>query len=332
MAGRRTNLALAILLGVAALSGIVSFGIGTAWVRPVLILHALAAVAIVLLVPWKSSIMQRGLRRKREGSLLSIALAALVVITIVSGVAHSVFNVESVGPVAIMQVHVTAAVLSVAAAVAHVWRRRQRFRTSDLSRRTFLRAGGLAAVAAITFVIIEAAAGAAGLPGGRRRFTGSHERGSFDPAAMPVTSWINDTPPALTSAHRVTLSTPGGISEVTAEEVAEFDDRVVATLDCTGGWYATQEWSGARLGRLITSNGGSIRVISATGYERRFPVEAADHLLLATHAAGAPLSVGHGAPVRLVAPGRRGFWWVKWVSEIVVDDRPPWWQPPFPLT
>jgi DMSO/TMAO reductase YedYZ molybdopterin-dependent catalytic subunit len=46
---------------------------------------------------------------------------------------------------------------------------------------------------------------------------------------------------------------------------------------------------------------------------------------------GRPLSVGHGFPARLVAPGRRGFWWVKWVSEIDVDDSPWWWQPPLPL-
>ena len=47
--------------------------------------------------------------------------------------------------------------------------------------------------------------------------------------------------------------------------------------------------------------------------------------------AGAPLSTGHVAPARLVAPGRRGFWWVKWVTRISVDDVPPWVQPPFPL-
>jgi DMSO/TMAO reductase YedYZ molybdopterin-dependent catalytic subunit len=55
-------------------------------------------------------------------------------------------------------------------------------------------------------------------------------------------------------------------------------------------------------------------------------------LLLATHVGGAPLSAGHGAPARLVAPGRRGFWWVKWVTAIDVTDEPWWWQPPFPLT
>ena len=36
-------------------------------------------------------------------------------------------------------------------------------------------------------------------------------------------------------------------------------------------------------------------------------------------------------PARIVAPGRRGFWWVKWISEIAVSSVPWWWQPPFPL-
>jgi len=55
-------------------------------------------------------------------------------------------------------------------------------------------------------------------------------------------------------------------------------------------------------------------------------------LLLATQVGGAPLSASHGFPVRLVAPGRRGYWWVKWVDRIEVQATPSWWQPPFPVT
>ena len=45
----------------------------------------------------------------------------------------------------------------------------------------------------------------------------------------------------------------------------------------------------------------------------------------------APLETGHGFPVRLVVPGRRGFAWVKWVASVEPDAAPWWWQPPFPL-
>jgi DMSO/TMAO reductase YedYZ molybdopterin-dependent catalytic subunit len=117
------------------------------------------------------------------------------------------------------------------------------------------------------------------------------------------------------------------------DELAGFDDRVTATLDCTGGFYSTQEWSGARLDRLIGAKGGaaSIRVVSTTGYDRRFPIDEVGSLVLATRFGGTPLDPAHGFPARLVASDRRGFWWVKWVAAIEVDDLPHWWQSPFPL-
>jgi DMSO/TMAO reductase YedYZ molybdopterin-dependent catalytic subunit len=74
---------------------------------------------------------------------------------------------------------------------------------------------------------------------------------------------------------------------------------------------------------------GTAEVSSATGYWRRLPLT--DDLLLAVDVGGAALSDGHGAPVRLVVPGRRGFHWVKWIDRIVIDDRPWWLESPFPL-
>jgi DMSO/TMAO reductase YedYZ molybdopterin-dependent catalytic subunit len=117
-------------------------------------------------------------------------------------------------------------------------------------------------------------------------------------------------------------------------ELQRFDDRVRATLDCTGGWYAVQDWGGAWLSRLLpdAADHRSVLVHSATGYPRRFPVGDLSQLLLATRVGGRPLSPGHGFPARIVAPGRRGFWWVKWVERIELGDTPWWWQPPFPIS
>ena len=63
-------------------------------------------------------------------------------------------------------------------------------------------------------------------------------------------------------------------------------------------------------------------MISHTGYRWSFEAEDARRCLLATHVGAEPLTHGHGAPVRLVAPGRRGFQWVKWVVRVELHGGP----------
>jgi DMSO/TMAO reductase YedYZ molybdopterin-dependent catalytic subunit len=145
---------------------------------------------------------------------------------------------------------------------------------------------------------------------------------------FPSTQWLNDRVPLLDSDSFQVRVLDG---DYTSRELAAFGDSIKATLDCTGGWFTTQNWQGASLDRFIKDGvGRSIMVRSVTGYWRRFPIDEAERLLLATHIAGEPLTRGHGSPVRLVAPGRRGFWWVKWVDTVTIDEVPPWWQPPLP--
>jgi DMSO/TMAO reductase YedYZ molybdopterin-dependent catalytic subunit len=64
-----------------------------------------------------------------------------------------------------------------------------------------------------------------------------------------------------------------------------------------------------------------VRFRSVTGYKWSVPIEEARDCLLATAVDGDPLTHGHGAPLRLVAPGRRGFQWVKWVTSVEVTER-----------
>lgn len=288
--------------------------------------HGITAVAIVALLPWKSVIVARGLTRRRSGRAVSILLSTLVVSALASGFALVTGVVDSIGPLTTMQVHVGTAVGAIVSTLAHVWQRPTSHRTLDLDRRNLLRAGGLLAGASALWLLVEQALDVAHLPGAGRRFTGSHE--ISEPAEIPATQWTNDQVQHLDAGtHVVDI---GGV-RWTVQDL-DGSEGIRATLDCTGGWYTTQMWTGTRLDRTLDVGAGrSLVVRSATGYWRRFPADQASSLWIATRVAGMPLPDGNGGPVRLVAPHRRGYWWVKWLDSIEVDDRPPWWQPPLPL-
>jgi hypothetical protein len=327
--GARTNLALLALLAAAFVTGWLAFAFATAPSRWSLIFHATSGFAILALLPWKSMIARRGTRRGQPGAWVSFLLAALVLVSLVAGLLHSTGTTTQIGPYTAMTYHVGAAIAAVPLAIWHVVARRIRLRPTDLSRRAILRGGLIAATAVAGYAGSELVVWATGLPGATRRFTGSYEAGSFDPAALPVSNWMFDPVPSI-DATSWAIAAPG--HRWTYADLATFDDRLTATLDCTGGFYSTQEWSGARLDRLLGAvRGGSIRVVSHTGYDRRFPIDEAPRLLVATTLGGRPLEPGNGFPARLVSADRRGFWWVKWIVAIEVDDVPHWWQPPFPL-
>ena len=341
-AGRRTNLGLLGLLLVAALTGVLAFGVGVPGPsRWVVASHGAAGLGLVLLVPWKSVVVRRARRRplQQRDPTAALALAGSVVLTVVTGVLHSIGVAgpwRALGGIGTLTLHVAAAVVLGVLLTVHAWGRRQRPRTTDLTRRSLLRTGALGLGAALLWTLGEGALQLTGARGAGRRATGSHELGSGDPAAMPVTQWFTDTVPE-TSADTVEFVVLGRRRTI---PVADLDrgDHVHAVLDCTGGWYAEQDWAGTRLDRLLAEvagdeydEDGSVDVVSWTGYRRRLPLRDAGSLLLATRAGGERLSAGHGAPVRLVAPDRRGFWWVKWVRTVEVVDAPWWAQPPFPL-
>jgi DMSO/TMAO reductase YedYZ molybdopterin-dependent catalytic subunit len=332
--GRRTNLALLGLLMVAFLTGWLAFAYATAPARWSLVVHAAGGFAILALLPWKSIVARRGLRRRRPGRWASLTLAVLVLASLLGGLLHSTGLLRWWGAYTAMELHVGAAIAAVPFAIWHVLAGPVRPRRVDLTRRNLLRAGALVAAAGAGYAASELAVRATGLPGAGRRFTGSYEIGSFDPDLMPVSSWLLDAVPQIDpEAWRLRVVTPAGIREWTYAELLRFDDRRRAVLDCTGGFWSEQDWSGVLLSRLVPDAGGavSVRVVSHTGYDRRFAAGELPRLLLALRLGGEPLSPDHGSPARLVAPDRRGFWWVKWVRAIELDGLPVWWQPPFPL-
>ena len=330
---RWTNLALFVLLGLAFVTGWLAFFSTTAS-RGSLIVHAASGYAIIALTPWKSVIASRAIQRRRPGWWASLLLTILVLVSVLSGILHSTGLLISAGAITAMEVHVGAALVAVPFAIWHIIARRIPMRAVDLSRRSVLRAGALVAGAGLTYAAGEATVRVFRLPGSERRFTGSYEFGSLQPAQLPATQWMFDAVPVIDPrTWRLAVHTGTVTRQWTYEELLAFDDRVRATLDCTGGFFSTQDWSGVWLSRLIADEtaAASLHIRSATGYDRRFAIANAGRLLLATRLGGMALDAGHGFPVRLVAPDRRGYWWVKWVTEIRIDELPAWWQFPFPV-
>ena len=330
MPARATNLQLFVALALAFATGAAAMATGSSRGRWIVIAHGVVGLVVVALIPWKTRVVRAGVKRHTVARYASLTLAALVLATLFFGIAYATGAVRSVAGFEGLWWHVALALALVPLLLWHVAVRFIRPRPTDVSRRWLL----AAAVGAGLYGVTAAAVSLLGAPGARRRFTGSFETGTDDPSRMPATIWLDDTPPILDEkTWRLRVSDAAGAYQVSLSQLAE-QTTVRALLDCTSGWYAEQDWTGVPVSRLIRDTRGarSLRVTSATGYWVRLPVDDLDTLLLATAVGGLPLAQGHGFPVRLVAPGRRGFWWVKWVVEIRLESTPWWWQPPFPVT
>jgi hypothetical protein len=325
-AGRRTNVALLVVLIGAAATGVLAFATGTPIPAMLAtVIHGLFGLAVVLLLPWKTVII----RRAPALQAASLVLIVLIAVCITSGLVEVFVGYGVVWRLSPIQVHVGSAALAAPLFAWHVLRhRRQRLRRLDLSRRTLLRIGALTAGVAAAYTTLEGLGRLAGSAAAQRIATGSHY---VRADAIPATIWLFDQVPALGADDRVHVAG----AELTVADLRSRSTTVAARLDCTSGWYTDAEWTGVSLADLLPSeqlaNAASIEVVSMTGYRRRFPAEEAGSLWLATGYQGEPLQPAHGAPVRLVAPHRRGFWWVKWVASVRLSDIPALAQSPFPL-
>jgi Oxidoreductase molybdopterin binding domain len=331
LTSRQVDLLLELLLLGAVASGLTAWAVGTGWSRVATAVHAVCGLTVAVLAAAKvRGSVRVGMRRRRPSRWLSVLFGGLVVATISLGVLHATGLWFGVGYWSALWSHFLLAFVLLPFFVWHVVSRPARPKFADLDRRAVLRGGVALSVGAAVYGAQEAAVRVAGLAGGDRRFTGSHEVGSFDPDRMPTVSWINDEAPVSTDAADWRLDMLGETVDV--RDLSARARPVTATLDCTGGWWSTQAWDAVPMRELLGDRRArSIKVTSSTGYSRLFPFSNVDELYLAVGYAGEPLRRGHGEPVRLIAPGRRGPWWLKWVTSVQLDDRPWWLQTPFPF-
>ena len=197
-------------------------------------------------------------------------------------------------------------------------------------RRSVLRLLGILAGGALTWGAVETINRTSASAGSRRRFTGSRLASDTPDGPFPVTNWMFDPIPAL-DPTTYTLTIGGAVRQpytLTLDGVHGWSPSTLrATLDCTGGWYTEQEWQGIRVGELLAQAAPDaaaryVRFRASTGYRWSLPIAEAADTLLATHVGGSALIQGHGAPLRLVASGRRGFQWVKWVVAVELLTAP----------
>ncbi|WP_435334457.1 molybdopterin-dependent oxidoreductase [Haloarchaeobius sp. TZWWS8] len=290
------------------------------------VVHGVVGLVLVVLLGFKFRRVWRRLRGRLTRTVgVSLLLSLVAIAALLTGIAWTLGATSPVPGLTLLVLHGYLGALVVPILLVHLL---ARFRLPDREtireRRQALRVGGLLVGGAVVWRLQQGLASEL-VPS--RRFTGSREAGSDDGNAFPVTSWVADDPEPIDESTWQ-LSVRGGVEtplELAADELPGGSESR-ALLDCTSGWYSEHDWQGVRVGDLLDAaeadqDAGWVRFRSVTGYRWSLPMAEARDALLATHVDGDRLSHGHGFPVRLVAPGRRGFQWVKWVDAVEVRYR-----------
>ena len=332
-AGRITNQTLLVALVLVFGTGVATVAIGSPSGRWAAIAHGIAGLVILLLVPWKSRVIRGGLRGGRHTRWASLLLAALVVITFVAGLGYATGLVRSIAGQPGLWVHIAVALVLVPLVVWHIAARRIRPRRSDLSRRTFLRAGLLGRAQQL------AAPGWSG--SAAPRCSPALHRLLPDRILRPGRHAHHDLARGLRSRPSIRIVTlvashlRHGRYQLGLGSLAAFGARIGPPWTARPAGSPEQELDQPCPVSALLRRSGQARsllvhsVTQATGSSCQ---QGHRRLMLATPVGGAPLSVGHGYPLRLVAPASGRVL----VGEVGRPHRtaatPWWWQPPFPVT
>jgi molybdopterin-dependent oxidoreductase-like protein protein len=332
---------LALVVAVQLATGLVTLRAGAPATAPLFVAHGLLGGTLALLVMLKlRRSVPRAIRGRRVMQLgLAMVVAALTAAALVGGFAWVASGrILSLGSWTVLTLHAWAALALVPLLALHLFPRRWRLliptttgparaaTTSSvdawrqLSRRRLLQVALLSGAGLVAWLTANASEA---LLGGRRRFTGSRALPSG--GIPPVTTFYGEPTPTIGRSWRLKVSgrVLRELSLTLAGIAATPHVSLEATLDCTSGWALTTTWSGVSLSSMLASAGilpdaRSITIRSVTGWATTMTPAEAQTALLATHVAGQALPRDNGAPLRLVAPARRGLDWVKWVDRVEV--------------
>ena len=334
---RFINALILILFCILGLTGLY----GLVWPFPSSLfeIHRIAGWALIVLIPWKGAIALRSLARglsHRSGRNLMLAVSVILTIatfTILILVLMWTWQIGGyyvwIGPYAYSGIgwHWGIALGLAPLFIIHVWQRWPRPKKVDFTgRRQALKLMGFGAAALVSWGTAQTLAKFIENNGAQRRFTGSREEGSFAGNAHPVTTAPDEGKVKLdpdTWSLQLTGVVGRRIQLTHTDVLALSLSEVTATLDCTGGWYTVQTWRGVRLIDLlpqaqIRPEAKGIVLRGVADYTAPFTLAQAEEILLATYVSGEVLNHVHGFPMRAVVPSRRGWHWVKWLTEIEV--------------
>jgi hypothetical protein len=349
MSTRTVNMLLLVCLIITGISGIVSFLVGHPGGQWVFWTHRIASLAMLPLMWWKTGIIVQSYAKRgiTASTVLSAVSTVFFVLAFSYGVLWATVGVGGgrlpvLGNTSGLGLHVTFAAIFAPLLVIHVVNRwgEIRARLPDFAkRRMAIRYAFLGVFGLLLWRGAETTTTRAGWEGTERRFTGSKPRGRFTGNDYPTVNWLSDPHPRI-EADEWELGIDGLVRNQLTLSMSDFQayeqQSIDAILDCTGGWFTEQRWTGVPVRDLLDQAGirddaRSIVFHSQTGYRRRYSVRQARRMLLAIEVTDEPISRGKGYPVRLVAPGHRGFGWVKWVVRIEISDLPSWLESPLPL-
>jgi DMSO/TMAO reductase YedYZ molybdopterin-dependent catalytic subunit len=129
-----------------------------------------------------------------------------------------------------------------------------------------------------------------------------------------------------------TLTVTGLVQNLT---VLTYDDVVskhthyqkVVTLHCVEGWEVTALWEGVRVKDLLQDAGynESAQIVifyAQDGYTTSLPLSYVvdNNIMIAFKVNGLILPADRGYPFRLVAEGKLGYKWIKWITKIEVSN------------